>query len=226
MTKQTLILVILLLHLLHACTPQRKAQNSYNLALSEGPFDAIIVPGITYRDPAWGKLMKRRVLWSAILYRNGMAKNIIYSGGAVYTPYKEAAVMGLYAEKMGIPRAHIFYDTLARHSIENVYYSYLIAQRQGFKRIALSTDRYQNFFLNRAVRRHFASPVYQLPVILDSVQKYKGTDPVINAARAKVKDTANYQPLTKTDNIWQRIKGMRGRHIPWKKYPQRRLPAL
>lgn len=221
-----ILVLILMLWVVEGCTTQRKAQDSYNLAMAEGPLDAIIVPGISYRDPAWGMLMKRRVWWSAILYRNGLTKNIIYSGGAIYTQYKEALVMGLYARKLGIPAEHIFYDTLARHSVENVYYSYIIARQHGFKRIALSTDRYQNFFLHRTVRRHFVTPIFQLPVILDSVKKYEHENPVINTRDARVTDTANYLPITKTDNVWQRLKGMYGRNIHWKRYPQRRLPAL
>ena len=84
------------------------------------PFDAIIIPGIPYEGRGWDSVMKARVLWSWILYKNGIAKNVIYSGAAVYTPYVEARIMGLYGEKLGIPAEHIFFDTLARHSTENV----------------------------------------------------------------------------------------------------------
>ena len=89
-------------------------------------FDAVIVPGIHFKNGAWDSVMKARVLWSYILYKNGYTKNIIYSGGAVYSPYKEAIIMGLYAQKLGVPKEHIFYDTNARHSTENVYYSILL----------------------------------------------------------------------------------------------------
>lgn len=70
-------------------------------------------------------------------------KNIIYSGGAVYSPYKESVIMGLFGQKLGIPSKNTFYDTLARHSTENVYYSYLLAKEIGFKSIALGADPFQ-----------------------------------------------------------------------------------
>jgi len=51
------------------------------------------------------------VLWASFLYKQGVIRNIIFSGGAVYTPYYEAKVMGLYAQRLGIPKEHIFYET-------------------------------------------------------------------------------------------------------------------
>ena len=45
------------------------------------PFDAIIVPGIPFKNGAWDSVMKARVLWSYILYKNGYAKNIIFCFG-------------------------------------------------------------------------------------------------------------------------------------------------
>ncbi len=69
-------------------------------------FDVVIVPGIPFRNGRWNDTMKGRVLWSYALYKSGIAKNIIYSGGAVYTPYYEARIMGLYALQLGIPATH------------------------------------------------------------------------------------------------------------------------
>jgi hypothetical protein len=220
------LLLMVLMYFLLSCGTQHYARESYAKAMLVRPFDAIIVPGIPYDGKNWGKVMKYRVLWSAILYRNGMTKNVIYSGGAVYTPYKEAIVMGLYAEKLGIPAAHIFYDTLARHSVENVYYSYLLAKQQGFKRIALATDNFQNFTLKGFIRKRFASPIYRLPAIKDSVIKYDSLNPVVNAESARVSDTANYKPITETETRWQRLKGTYGKNIPWGNYKEFKVPEL
>ena len=70
------------------------------------PVDAIIVPGVQYNGLKWNTVMKWRVYWSVYLYKKGLAKNIIYSGSAVYSPYTEATIMSLYAEKMGVPKSH------------------------------------------------------------------------------------------------------------------------
>lgn len=226
MKRARAYIILLLVVLATACTTQRKAHNAYNRAMATGPLDAIIVPGIPYRNAGWGTLMQRRVTWAAILYRNGVTKNIIFSGGAVYSPYKEAVVMGMYAQQLGIPPEHIFYDTLARHTIENVYYSYLIAKKQGFKRLAVCTDKYQNFFLQLMVRQRFAGAVTQVPVITDSIKKYQRPEPHIDAAAALIKDTAHFVPLNKADNLRQRLGGMMGKDIPWYLYPMQRLPEL
>src|SRR5438067_574875 len=61
-------------------------------------FDAIIVPGVPFENGRWSQTMKSRVGWSYYLYRKGIAKNIIYSGAAVYSPYVEARIMALYGE--------------------------------------------------------------------------------------------------------------------------------
>lgn len=125
-------------------------------------FDAIIVPGYPYKNGNWDSLMKARVIWSYVLYKNGIAKNIIYSGSTVYSPFYESLIMGLYAQQLGIPAQHIFYDTLARHSVENVYYSYLIAKEQGFKIVAIATDPFQSIFLRNFTSTRLGTPIYHL----------------------------------------------------------------
>src|SRR3954467_5260266 len=92
------------------------------------PYDAVIVPGIPCDGGKWNFIMKWRVSWSVFLYKKGIAKNIVYSGGAVYTPYTEALIMAEYAEKMGVPKEHIFTEVCAEHSTENLYYSWQLAK--------------------------------------------------------------------------------------------------
>jgi uncharacterized SAM-binding protein YcdF (DUF218 family) len=100
--------------------------------MEEGPYDIIIVPGVPFTDGKWSFIMKGRVCWSKYLYDKGIANNVIYSGAAVYSPYCEAEIMALYAEKLGIPAEHILTETKAQHSTENVYYSYMKARKLGF----------------------------------------------------------------------------------------------
>ena len=119
-------------------------ENAYKRNLEYAPYDALIVPGIPFENGNWSFLMKSRVMWSVFLYRQGYAKNLIYSGSAVYSPYVEAKVMAMYAEKMGVPKEHIFVEVNAEHSTENVYYSSLIAKKNGFRKIALATDKFQS----------------------------------------------------------------------------------
>jgi len=72
------------------------------------PYDLIIVPGVPFENNQWDRTMKGRIYWSKYLFDRGIAKNIMYSGSSVYSPYYEGIIMALYAEAIGIPREHIF----------------------------------------------------------------------------------------------------------------------
>lgn len=186
-------------------------------------FDAIIVPGYPYKDRNWDSLMKARVIWSYVLYKNGIAKNIIYSGSTVYSLFYESLIMGLYAQQLGIPTQHIFYDTLARHSVENVYYSYLIAKEQGFKIVALATDPFQSIFLRNFTSTRLGTPIYHLPFVIDSVWTYSFLTPTIDPAKARKK---NFNTSKNKQSVIERVSGAIGGGINWEKHPDKMLPPL
>lgn len=142
---------------------------AYAEAVDKGPYDAIIVPGYPYRDGVINDIMKMRVLWSYHLYQKGLVKNIIYSGGAVYSPYYESAIMGQCAVLLGVPKDHIFMEKRARHGAENIFYSYQLAQDQGFEKVALATDPFQMKYLMR-FRDKFDFDYDYLPVLIDSIR--------------------------------------------------------
>ncbi|MCD6063698.1 MAG: hypothetical protein K0R82_1609 [Flavipsychrobacter sp.] len=152
-----------------------------------------------------------------------MARNVIYSGGAVYSPYKEAVIMGLYGRKLGIPKDHIFYDTLAKHSTENVYYSYLLAKQLGFKSIALATDPFQSFMLRGYTRRRFATPIYHIPFVNDSIAAYRHNNPRINPRSARVD---SFQSITQKQSFFRRFRGTIGKDIDWSQYQGGKLQPL
>lgn len=186
-------------------------------------FDAIIVPGIPFEGEVWDSVMKARVIWSYVLYKNGIAKNVIYSGSAVYSPYYEAKIMGLYGKELGIPEEHIYYDTQARHSTENVYYSYIIAKEQGFKTVALATDPFQSALLRRFTSARLGTQIYHMPFVMDSVRKYSHITPEIDPKSAK---RVNFYSITDEETPLQRIKGTMGMDIDWKKHDNKMLPPL
>jgi vancomycin permeability regulator SanA len=187
------------------------------------PFDVVIVPGIPFKNGGWDSVMKARVIWSWVLYKNGIVKNIIYSGSAVYSPYYEAKIMGLYGKKLGIPKENIFHDTLARHSTENVYYSYLLAKQLGFKSIALATDPFQSFTLRGYTRRRFGTPIYHIPFVTDSVAAYNYVKPRINPKSARVD---SFTSIKSRQSFFRRMKGTFGKDIDWAQYEGGKVPAL
>ncbi len=213
-----------LLFWMSCITPRKGPARRYRQAAALAPFDVIIVPGIPYDGHAWDSVMKARVLWAWILYKNHYTKNVIFSGAAVYTPYKEAYIMGLFAEKIGIPKEHIFYDTMARHSTENVYYSYLKAKELGFKSIALATDPFQSWMLRSYTRKRFSTPIYHLPFITDSLAIYNSAN--LHISSKKFKEPDNWTSIKQQEKFRKRFRGTLGKSIDWSQHEDGKLGPL
>ena len=179
-------------------------------AVADGPMDVAIIPGMPFKNGQWDTLLKARILWSVYLYKKGVVKNLIYSGNAVYTPYKEGKCMALYAQSLGIDPAHIFIDTLAEHSTENLYYGYKLARSLGFSKIAIATDPFQCYMLYNFSKKHFNSKFYFLPVIYDSIVRYNLPDPIVDTRTAHVD---SFISIENRLNYKDRFKGTMGKGI-------------
>lgn len=196
----------------------------FNEVISNGmTFDAAIVPGIGFKNGQWDSVMKGRVLWADFLYRKGIIKNIIFSGGAVYTPYYEAKIMGLYAQKLGIPAKHIFYETKAEHSTENIYYSYELARQQGFKTVALVTDPFQSSLTKGFTRKRFATKIRHIPFMVDTLKKLNDLELTIDPSAAF---EPTFQSITEREGWFRRFRGTMGAFIPWENRKGRKATEL
>ncbi len=182
----------------------------YKRAVKHAPYDAIIVPGVPYHGKDWNDIMKMRVYWSYLLWKRGVAEHIVYSGGAVYTAYYEAIVMKLYAEKLGIPGNIIFTDTLAEHSTENLWYSYKLARKQGFKKIALATDPMQNFTV-RKFKLDNELDIRSIPIIFEQIDTFMNLpNPKIDPLPAYKK---NFVSIEKRESKFKQFMGTLGLNI-------------
>ncbi|MCX6246759.1 MAG: YdcF family protein [Bacteroidetes bacterium] len=181
---------------------------SYHKAILKAPFDIIIVPGIPFENGTWeSNIMKERVLWSYFLYSKGIARNVIYSGNAVYSPYVEGKIMALYALALGIPREHVFSETNAEHSTENLVYAYRMAKTMGFEKIAVATDPGQTAAL-RSFAWDLGLPVTFIPVVQDSLKTMKVDSLLrIDPSTAFV---PGFVPLPKREDILTRTLGTMG----------------
>ncbi len=202
------------------CSPKKAYRE---VVKQQQSFDAVIVPGVPFDGDTWSNTMHCRVLWSYLLYKNGYVKNIIYSGAAVYSPYCEAKIMGLYARQLGVPAAHIFYDTLAEHSTENVYYSYELARRQGFKTIALATEYDQAILLKSFVRKRFLTPIAILPIVEEMVDGYQHPELRIDPSTAY---KPGFKSIVERESLGERLGGTTGSKVPIPKTKPRKFPAL
>lgn len=209
-------LSLLLGFLLFICASclMKSAEKSFKAARENRPYDAIIVPGYPFPDSTWNALMKARVYWSKLLYEQHYTKNIIYSGAAVYTPFVESKIMKAYGVALGIPADHIFVDTMARHSTENLFYSYQLAQRHGFEKIALATDPFQNAMLRRFAKK-MDMKIDFLPIAFGILEGVEQIDPVIDPSLAYVED---FVPLPEKVGFFKRLKGTLGGNIDYDMY--------
>ena len=160
----------------------------------------------------WSLVMRSRVLWAKYLYDKGITSNIIFSGSSVYTPYVESEVMKLYAIKLGVPADHIFTDTLAEHSTQNVYYSYKLAKKLNFEKIALATDPFQSKMLKRFVKSKISKDVGFIPFVFDTLKTIDTlqTNPVVDFSSAYVE---HFVPLTERENFFKRFRGTMGKRL-------------
>jgi hypothetical protein len=198
--------------LMTSCAFSSKTCTKLLVKSMKEPYDIVIVPGVPLENGKWSYTMKGRVCWSKYLYDKGITKNVIYSGAACYSPYTEAEVMAMYAEKLGIPKEHIFTETKAEHSTENVYYSYKKARKLGFNRIALASDQFQTKMLKRFTRIKVSRTVGLIPIVSDTLVPItsKMTDPEIDYQKAFVKD---FKPLPERESFIKRLMGTRGLDI-------------
>jgi len=170
----------------------------------------IIVPGVPFNGKEWSNIMKMRVYWSYLLYKRGVTEHIIYSGGAVYSPYYESVIMKLYAQSLGIPEDVIFTDTLAEHSTENLWYSCKLAEQKGFEKMALATDPFQNF-MTLKFKFDNGLNIRALPIIFEQVDTFMGLkSPVINPSSAYKK---YFISIEERESKWKQFKGTLGLNI-------------
>jgi uncharacterized SAM-binding protein YcdF (DUF218 family) len=183
----------------------------YSTHIAKAPYDVIIVPGIAYDTATqMNNGFNARIVWAKKLYDRGITCNIIFSGAACYSPYVEGQMMKMIAEQMGVPPANVFCETKAEHGKENVYYSWLMARKLGFKKIALAADPYQAFFLEGFIQTNMPD-MGILPIAVDSLKKFYVPLPAVDASPAFVQ---NFIPLSKRESFMTRARHTNHNNLP------------
>lgn len=182
-------------------------------------YDVIIVPGIPFEEDSlqWGWIMRGRVYWAKYLYDKGIAKNIMFSGSAVYSPYYEGKIMALYAEALGIPKENIYTELKAEHSTENLYYSYKKSKQLGFKTMALASDPFQTKMMRIYAHLRLSKHIGIIPFVVDTLRRIEPqmTNPPIDYKQAFKE---NFVALPERESKWKRFKGTLGWNIDKKAY--------
>ena len=120
--------------------------------------------------------------------------------------------MALYAIAIGIPKEHVYNETKAEHSTENLYYVYLKAKKLGFTHIALATDPYQAKQLRRFAKIKISKNVGIIPIVFDTLRAMQPhmINPKIDYMKAFNKD---FIPLKSRESLWKRFRGTMGKNI-------------
>ena len=187
----------------------------FERAKNIAPLDAVIVPGIPIQDGEWTKIMELRVGWSRYLYEQGITKRVIFSGGTCYTPYNEAKAMAEYAKATGLPEEAIVLETKAEHSVENVYFSYLIARENGWTKLGLATDPFQSSQMKPMLsdlKRKKGQVVHLVPAYIKLFRTLEHPKPKLDLSHLKEED---FIPLTEKESGFTRFKGTMGKNIDW-----------
>ena len=186
-------------------------KGTFAKGLEHQPYDVIIVPGYPYEGESWNTVIKMRVTWAKYLFDKGYTKNIIFSGGAVYSQYVESRIFKAYAVAKGVPSENIFTEENAEHSVENIYYSYRIAKDKGFKKIALATDAFQTNNTRRFIRKYDLD-IQLLPVIMDTLFTLDRSEPKIDPSIALCD---SFVSIKERQSLTRRLSGTFGKHIIW-----------
>ena len=195
-----------------SCIYSAKTQHRLFSLVETKQYDVIIVPGTPFENNRWDRVMKGRVYWAKYLYDKGIAKNIIFSGAAVHSPYYEAKIMAMYAEALGIPKEHIYTELKAERSTENIYYSCKLAKQLGFKSMALASDPFQTKLLRKYIRKKIDPAVVVIPFVVDTLKiiELGMTDPPIDYHQAFKQD---FIPLEQREGFRKRWRGTRGKNL-------------
>ena len=204
-----LFVVIICSHIFSACTFSRFSKKSYEHAVASKPYDVIIVPGLPYDKEKTSSVMKMRLFWAKYLYDSGYTHNIIFSGGAVYTPFVESIAMKVISDSLGIPAGRMFSETEAEHSTENVYYSWKMARGLGFDKIAVATDPFQAYMLRQFIRKHTPG-VDVIPIIYDKIDYESRELPAIDTTSSYRSD---FVSLKEREGFLERFRKTMGKRI-------------
>jgi uncharacterized SAM-binding protein YcdF (DUF218 family) len=104
--------------------------------------DAIVVfAGGVGESGKAGQGYEERVLHAVDLYKNGYAKNLIFSSGYTYA-LKEILIMKALAVSLGVPEQAIILEDKAKNTYENVIFTKDILNKEKQRKILLVSSPY------------------------------------------------------------------------------------
>ncbi len=117
--------------------------HKFSKKYSEEVSDVIIVLGTRIENGKVSPLFKERINQGILLYQNGKAPYILFTGGQGKGQLEtESAVAKKFAIDNGVPAEAIILDEKAKSTFQNLKYSKKIMYSMGFKKALLVSDPY------------------------------------------------------------------------------------
>ena len=112
--------------------------------------DAIVIFGAaTAAGGQPGAILRSRINHALTLYREGLAKCFILTGGIGWEPPAESAVMKRILSENGVCDSHIFFETQSTATREQVEFAAEVAQKNNWSRLLIVSDPYHLYRISR-----------------------------------------------------------------------------
>jgi len=157
--------------------------------------DAIVVLGASVLPSGQPALtLRARTLHAVALYKKGLAKKIICTGGVGDYPPAEARAAADLAQQRGVPKSDLVLENKSTSTYENALYTKRLCQKRGWKSVIVVSDGYHlwraQLLFRRAGLQVWTSPAPDSPT---------RTQPLRRAYW-----TAREAILTVRDVLWRR----------------------
>ena len=127
--------------------------------------DAIVVLGAGVTENGWpGKFSLERTVKGVILYKQGYAHKLVFSGGWDHDGYiSSAKAMLQVAEDLGVPKQNILFEDKSHDTHENALFTAELLKEHQLKSIILVTSA-SHMKRSALVFNKLGMPVYPAPV--------------------------------------------------------------
>ncbi len=126
---------------------------------SDRNFDTLVVLGAPARaDGSPSPELRERIDEGVREYRAGVAPHLIMTGGAAHNHFVEAEVMADYAARQGIPRSALLVEGQAKDTIQNIWFSRQIMQRNGWHSAEVISSPY-HLPRTALILEHYTGPL-------------------------------------------------------------------
>ncbi len=126
---------------------------------AEKHFDTLIVLGTPAKlDGTPTPELRERIDEGVREYKAGVAPHLIMTGGAAHNKLVEGQVMADYAVGEGVPRDAIVVEGQAKDTIQNIWYSHILMQKNGWHSAEVISSPY-HLPRTAMILQHYRGPL-------------------------------------------------------------------